>query len=941
MASKQGLSPREEATTQASVAMQHPMSSAELKALLRTTSPKERSTLGTNQGPLVHVKEGSNSKHRVDKTEGSSHGSGEVPLTPKAPRIHASSFISETKEHVKVPQASTPPMNQPSIHKLSKIPPPRGTRVTYGGIAPPSRLNTSLAGIAGQPEDARASNASISLLDYQASVLLDPTTWDSDGTFMSKSASNYECEGTPSQHGSTVYGYKPQNFPSLDKSLARNYKIPKKKLSQIPSPIEEESLADKSKLSRSDCCQSWVISQSKVASKQSLAPENIGEPHKWASVPKSDTKKQTKSIPSSPSSSSEGSPSPVTPPLASKRDKRAKKPTPDEDLVDKSKQIAAPSKPRKPKHEEASTSKNMPTVAPSKIKRERTRDEDKISKEIAPPSLSPVSTPSERKHTRKSKQIAAPSVPNPKTRKQDGSEEDPSPKSRQIAAPSGPSHSRRSSSKQNHQSNFSKKPAPSEPSGPSGSSSPSHSSTRGPPSSVASSNPSDPPPGKEPSQPPSKKPSKSRSSRSRGSRREEDSGIANLAKAVLALVQQKSQPPQAPREYVEKFKVIYGMALKTVSITKGKQFTSALVIKTLGQAKDIDVQASKAASRIPITPSEWTTYLKFHLNHLQGALLERLSVKVHKNLFTSTQEFWNEVYLEIFPSYMAQEIFGQALASYMIWNEAAGIDRWRDITHDMVSYMAYVSGKRGAVMEAYIAETRHAQIQRVIAGSGDREALQLGLALAPYLSVINKALMAGEVIPTATYEQVFEDTFAFLCNWVERHTYVMVFGHPQAGAIVTPKIPDTPKPPRSSVNHISGDAPPPASESPKSPSYAQVVEEGGVGDDSHLRQINRRPGGNYPPRTQAPQLDKIAPTGISRTWTWLQKTWGPDQDFVRVPCSDPVPSNCTEPKCQYYGDWLDFQKLCSYCLAKDHVKANCEHHKANLKRYNDVNPSGN
>jgi hypothetical protein len=31
----------------------------------------------------------------------------------------------------------------------------------------------------------------------------------------------------------------------------------------------------------------------------------------------------------------------------------------------------------------------------------------------------------------------------------------------------------------------------------------------------------------------------------------------------------------------------------------------------------------------------------------------------------------------------------------------------------------------------------------------------------------------------------------------------------------------------------------------------------------------------------------------------------------------------------YYGDWLDFQKICSYCLSTDHLKVNC-------KTYNNV-----
>jgi hypothetical protein len=69
----------------------------------------------------------------------------------------------------------------------------------------------------------------------------------------------------------------------------------------------------------------------------------------------------------------------------------------------------------------------------------------------------------------------------------------------------------------------------------------------------------------------------------------------------------------------------------------------------------------------------------------------------------------------------------------------------------------------------------------------------------------------------------------------------------------------------------------------------------------------------------------VAPTGLTRTWGWYQVTCPEDRTKhpIRIPCYADVPAECTNPKCEYYGDWLDVQSVCSYCLSDQHLKATC------------------
>jgi hypothetical protein len=78
----------------------------------------------------------------------------------------------------------------------------------------------------------------------------------------------------------------------------------------------------------------------------------------------------------------------------------------------------------------------------------------------------------------------------------------------------------------------------------------------------------------------------------------------------------------------------------------------------------------------------------------------------------------------------------------------------------------------------------------------------------------------------------------------------------------------------------------------------------------------------------------VAPTGLTRTWNWRQVTNPHDKPRTkRIPCNSAVPPECTDSRCQYYGDWLDVQGVCSYCLSNTHTKDKCEPYNQAVRKH--------
>jgi hypothetical protein len=174
--------------------------------------------------------------------------------------------------------------------------------------------------------------------------------------------------------------------------------------------------------------------------------------------------------------------------------------------------------------------------------------------------------------------------------------------------------------------------------------------------------------------------------------------MSGLAEAILAMTT-TMRDSMVTKTQVHtsntKFKMTYGLILKSVTITKDLRVTPTSVVQYFQHARDIDIQAYKACNILPSSKDEWSMFLKFHLAHLQGTLHEELYQRVHNNSFSSTQEFWLAVWKLVFPSCSSREVVTRAIASYMIWDEPLGLERWKSLSQDLISYLSSICGKRG------------------------------------------------------------------------------------------------------------------------------------------------------------------------------------------------------------------------------------------------------
>jgi hypothetical protein len=124
-------------------------------------------------------------------------------------------------------------------------------------------------------------------------------------------------------------------------------------------------------------------------------------------------------------------------------------------------------------------------------------------------------------------------------------------------------------------------------------------------------------------------------------------------------------------------------------------------------------------------------------------------------------------------------------------------------------------------------------------------------------------------------------------------------------------------------------------EEEEGPSYCQVVSEGSQSSNEYpqLRKLHGSAAARQSPsysNQSRPTLNDYAPNGKKRTWGWKQRTANVDGKG-RKPCNTPVTNT---PGCEFYGDVLDLQGLCTYCTQPGHVRDDCTIYAKNVEKYN-------
>jgi hypothetical protein len=394
-----------------------------------------------------------------------------------------------------------------------------------------------------------------------------------------------------------------------------------------------------------------------------------------------------------------------------------------------------------------------------------------------------------------------------------------------------------------------------------------------------------------------------------------------MSSLIQGLCANKNTPKE---ENLEKFKIIHSYQRKHIKLQKGERVTPAHILKVMTAAKDIDSQATKARSRIPQSTNEWRNYLNFHLSHMDGSLHEDMCQVVQNSSITNTSAFWTEAFKRIFPVEIARDTFDKTLLSYMIWNEPMGLERWEVVTLTLLQHQCHMNGTVPSDMPLAIAKGLEQQLERVVLSCPGEKACKLHAKYSDIYTDIGEAKESYQPISCEMYEQANSKFLKYLRKQINTFPYDIVFGH------LLPKERKVNEPNQVPFNPTPSSLPPQLNHIPHQPitdpSYSQVTQVGGqgYGGQPPPRQTpTPYPVKEFKPKPFGFDTNLVAPTGIIRTFKWNQNT-KPADGSARIPCNDPPPPECTEPKCVYYGDWLDFQKICSYCLSKDHLKVNCK-----------------
>jgi hypothetical protein len=365
--------------------------------------------------------------------------------------------------------------------------------------------------------------------------------------------------------------------------------------------------------------------------------------------------------------------------------------------------------------------------------------------------------------------------------------------------------------------------------------------------------------------------------------------------------------------------------IKTAHLRKGERLTSDLVLQWVAVARVLDSAALKARNREPETLSEWKQFFKFYLDHMEDGLYEVMSSKVSQGSFTIVPEFWNAVFNELFPEALVRDAFEDALKDYCIWSEPLGVERWEKVTTLLVQYKEMVAGNTGEALQLSIAERMYQQLIRVIHQCKEKQSQDLLRQLAVYQAHINMAKASGQRPTSATYWQAFKGFMFWLTDWLKLYSYEGTFGYPLAPYSASALKPDVKK----HLRHMP-ETTPDSSSSPVPICLAGAVTT----SDTILQaaQMHNSAAAKQAKFQQTPaRIPSVAPNGKIRTWSFRQRTC-PDQG-PRIPCMSEPPAKAAEFKCEYYGDWLDYQKLCTYCTKPGHGKVDCPKLKENKAKY--------
>jgi hypothetical protein len=410
--------------------------------------------------------------------------------------------------------------------------------------------------------------------------------------------------------------------------------------------------------------------------------------------------------------------------------------------------------------------------------------------------------------------------------------------------------------------------------------------------------------------------------------------------AVLAMCNTMQATTSDKTSRPEKFVVKYGQQLKDVKLSKGERITAAFVIKTLTAAKEIDIAANKACSRKPQTETEWQSFFKFYLAHMTDILHEEMSIIVGQHTFTDTQLFWTQVFKRIFPTEMAMDAFDKALSSYWIWNEPLGIERWEVITKNILAHRAVIAGKVSSEITMCKSEGLAQQLQRLVMACPESYSAKL---FGDYVNVyenIRECKDEDQPVSSAMYDKANAKFLKVLKVKLNTYQSTTVFGYAvskesKSHEHVTP----TQQPPQQQLNVPVPQVPTPTSTHQLNhvlktdlipPTYTQVTQQGGQGYMGGQAPPAPKPAYEKPKKPRPANWSLKAPNGNTRNYYWLTTCRGLGE--AAKACNDPAPPEAS-PGCEFYGDWLDVQKLCCYCKSKDHNIHSCQRYQTQVAKF--------
>jgi hypothetical protein len=376
-------------------------------------------------------------------------------------------------------------------------------------------------------------------------------------------------------------------------------------------------------------------------------------------------------------------------------------------------------------------------------------------------------------------------------------------------------------------------------------------------------------------------------------------------------VQQLNNKPTVTSE-TSKFKIGIPQVPKGMVISRGIQIDGASVLQVVSDIRVIEKAIKVACNRNPATASEWNQYFRQFLAYMADGLYDEIDELLATHNICNMSQFFTILFNKLFPEDLVLEAFDNALQIYMQWTEPVGVERWELITRTLIEYREAKSGKTGHVLEAAIAERMYTQLVRTLHNCTPAASQGWLRILAQHNMAITAKRKIGECIPAALYDGVYETIMCLLRDETKKFGYETVYGHSRANKLAAPMqcfesaaslnlrhmkyTPSTPVKQHSVTGQVGK-------------TYASAVS--GNGSNGFQK------------------LADYAPTGIKRTWTWQSKLKPeadparPGKTLPRVFLREPVPAECTNAKCEYLGDWLDYQGLCTYCQSKDHNRQAC------------------